>query len=420
LCALCACGDGDKVEMEPGPQDAAPDAQRDADSAADAEVQADAGADAAQVMDAAASDAAASDAAASDAARDASADASADAACVPFVMPTDCVVPENSVLPSELRCTGLYGQFEMRSLACGVLGYTPAYQLWSDGADKHRYVALPAGGTIDASDPNELVFPVGTKFWKEFRSSDGQRLLETRLLQKNSAGWVYTSYVWNESASNAVQQNDGVKNVLGTGHNVPTRDQCDECHRGRQDKILGWDAFLLGAGAEGLTRAELLKLGVFAPGKELASLNIPGSEVERAALGYLHANCGVSCHNANMRAKAAETGLMLRLEAAQLASAATTPAVKTGSFRVPDVNAKFGGISVPDGGAPRDYFRDLLPRDLARSLLLVRMKTRGADGAMPALASDKVDDAGVSAVSTWISQMTADAGYPQTLPDGGI
>jgi hypothetical protein len=335
-------------------------------------------------------------------------------------MPGDCVVPENSVLPSELRCTGLYGQFDTRSLACGVIGYTPAYQLWSDGAEKHRYVALPAGSSIDASDPNELVFPVGTKFWKEFRTSDGKRLLETRLLQKNSAGWVYTSYVWNEAASNAVQQNDGVKDVLGTGHVVPTRDQCDECHRGRKDKILGWDAFLLGAGAQGLTRAELVQRGLFTPGKELAALSIPGDAVERAALGYLHANCGVSCHNGNPRAKAADTGLMLRLEVGQLASAASTPVFKTGAFRVPDVNAKFGGITVPDGGAPRDYFRDLIPRDLARSLMLVRMKTRGADGAMPALASDKVDDAGVSAVSAWISQMTADAGYPQDAGDAGL
>src|ERR1044071_6969922 len=52
--------------------------------------------------------------------------------CVPFVMPDNCTIPENSALYSDLRCTGLYGRFEQRELACNVEGYVPAYPLWSD------------------------------------------------------------------------------------------------------------------------------------------------------------------------------------------------------------------------------------------------------------------------------------------------
>jgi hypothetical protein len=340
---------------------------------------------------------------------DGAADASAEDGCVAFVMPDDCTIPDNSALPSDLRCTGLYGRFEQRELACGVLGYTPAYQLWSDGAEKHRYVSLPPDGKIDGSNPNDLSFPVGTKFWKEFRKPGG-RLLETRLLEKSAAGWVFTSYVWSQDESSATQNNDGVEDLYGTGHTVPNRDQCDECHRGRKDMILGWDALLLGAGALDLTRDELVRRGLFAPGKELANLSIPGNDVERAALGYLHANCGVSCHNINPRAKGGDSGLNLRLDAAMLGSAAQTPAAGAIN-KVPSVNEKHTGVALPPGQQPRGYYYDIRPGDVAHSFVIARMKTRGGDGAMPALASNVTDDAGIALVSAWIEQMAAPT-YP--------
>jgi hypothetical protein len=339
------------------------------------------------------------------------------AACA-FVMPSDCVVPENSALPSELRCTGLYANFAQRALACDVHGYTPAYELWSDGAQKQRYVWLPGGAKVDTTDPGDPVFPVGTKFWKEFRSADGSKLLETRLLQKGDTGWVYTAYVWSADEKNALQENDGGVDNHGIGHVIPTRDQCDECHRGRKDKVLGWDAFLLGAGAKGVTNADLAKLGYVESGKEFPALTIPGNDVERAALGYIHANCGVSCHNNNLRAKARDTGLMMRLETNMLSAASATPVVRTGLFKVPGTNSKYGGITVPDGGVARDYFRDLVPGDTQRSLSLVRMMVRGGDGEMPSIASKKVDDAGVAIVRAWIEQMSPDAGYVSS--DAGI
>jgi len=344
-----------------------------------------------------------------------STDASADSSCAPFVMPGDCTIPPNSALPGELSCTGLYQDFAARTLSCGVHAYLPAYQLWSDGAAKHRYAWLPEGAKLDGSNPLGIVYPEGTKFWKEFRGA-GDRLLETRLLQKTEAGWVYTSYVWDEAGTHATQNNDGVKDLFGTGHTVPTRDQCDECHAGSADKILGWDAFMLGDGAEGLTRSELIRLGMFEAGKELPALTVPGDPVERAALGYLHANCGISCHNASALAKAHDTGLMLRLEASTT-SASGAPAFTTALQRVPGNNAKLGGLTAPGGVPLRSYFRDVVPQDLTRSLLLVRMQRRGIEAQMPQIATNRVDDEGVEQVSKWIRQMTVPRGYSQ---DGGL
>ncbi len=44
------------------------------------------------------------------------------------------------------------------------------------------------------------------------------------------------------------------------------------------------------------------------------ALVLPGDEVEQAALTYLHANCGVSCHNTLPDATGNPGGLYLRLE----------------------------------------------------------------------------------------------------------
>lgn len=107
--------------------------------------------------------------------------------CAEFRAPDDCDIPEGAVLPADLRCTGLYGDWEARTLACGVHAYVPAFELWSDGAEKERYMALPAGARIDMSDPDDFIYPVGTRFWKTFYvGPEGQQHLgETRFLRKD-------------------------------------------------------------------------------------------------------------------------------------------------------------------------------------------------------------------------------------------
>src|SRR5215468_10036185 len=62
--------------------------------------------------------------------------------------------------PNHLECTGLYADFKQKTLAAGVREYAPAVVLWSDGAEKHRYIQLPKGEKIDASNPNEWIFPI--------------------------------------------------------------------------------------------------------------------------------------------------------------------------------------------------------------------------------------------------------------------
>src|SRR5512138_3923951 len=95
-------------------------------------------------------------------------------------------------LPEHLRDTGLYARGSTEEIAAGVLPFSPQYPLWSDGAEKRRWIRLPPGTCIDARAPDRWVFPVGTRLWKEF--SLGRRL-ETRMLERTRDGWRFATYV---------------------------------------------------------------------------------------------------------------------------------------------------------------------------------------------------------------------------------
>jgi hypothetical protein len=216
-----------------------------------------------------------------------------------------------------------------------------------------------------------------------------------------------------------VQENDGVPDLFGTGHTVPARQDCKECHEGRKDFILGWDALMLGEGATGITRQTLLAEGKLTwQGRDQGTpfpldLAVPGDAIERAALGYLHANCGVSCHNDSTGALAKKTGFFTRLDYSTLDSVLDTETFKTGLERLPNPNAPLKDLALPpDGGE----YVDLRPLDVEHSLTLVRMKLRNVEAAMPRIGTNRVDDEGVAIVQAWIESMTEARGYPSPDP----
>ena len=131
-------------------------------------------------------------------------------------------------LPTHLAETGLFAPDGSGAIAAGNRPFSPQYPLWTDGAAKRRWVYLPAGTTIDASNPRQWEFPVGTRFWKEF--SFAGRRVETRVLWKTSdAGWLAGSYVWNKDGTDAVlaerrrRRRDGNRSRTAAQHPVAHR-----------------------------------------------------------------------------------------------------------------------------------------------------------------------------------------------------
>ena len=300
-----------------------------------------------------------------------------------------------AALPDRLSDTGIYSDLAAGTLAPGVERFRPAYELWSDGAEKRRFIRLPAGERIDTSDMNAWSLPVGTRIWKEFRR-DGIRV-ETRLIERVGSGpgaWSAQAYVWTDADDDAVAAPAGFVDARGTGHNVPGAGECVGCHGGRASYALGFSAIQLStdpasgddAGDEGEIdlRALIDADRLSAPPPGLFAL--PGDDTERAALGYLHANCG-HCHNPDRPSAEAgpcfdpDNALDFWLLVERLASPDETPTHESA----------VGSVIQP--GDPRG------------SAILGHMSTRGLffPLRMPPIGSERVDRDALELLERWIA-----------------
>ena len=293
--------------------------------------------------------------------------------------------------PEKLSGTGLYADFASRALEGGVRPYTPQFPFWSDGDKLQRWLLLPPNTKIETVGMDDWVFPVGTKAWEQVDVNGIP--METRFLWKVRAdAWFQVTYAWLEDGSDAVAAPDGIADARGTKHEIPSRKACKECHDEVLDQLIGVSAYQLSDGGKGLLSALMAegRLTYPPPGE----FTMPGNAVERAALGYLHANCG-NCHNdfSNLRK---QTPMRLRVLTSETTVAAAGP------YRT-SVGVKMMHEIMPD------IFDVLVPGDPSHSGLYERMARRDNSGMPP--HSTKIDGQGCDAVSSWIAAMpSADAG----------
>ena len=308
-------------------------------------------------------------------------------------------------LPRLLSETGLF-EAGSGTVRADVIAFAPQYPLWSDGTRKQRWIHLPAGRSIDASQPDAWNFPVGTRLWKEF--SFGRRI-ETRYIERLADGsWRFASYAWNAEGTDAVLvPEDGAvmaaAGAPGGRYSVPSRNDCLACHEGPAVPVLGFSALQLSPDRDPLAphadparRGDADLRNLVAQGR---LVNLPPqllatpprirarTPTERAALGYLHANCG-HCHNA----AGALDGLQLAL--AQYAD--------TGSDSVEQTLRSLLGHSSrfrPQGAASAQR----VARDGSGHMLTLRMKTANPLARMPPLGVQVVDTEGVALVERWIA-----------------
>jgi hypothetical protein len=315
----------------------------------------------------------------------------------------------DGALPARLSDTGLYTTGSTTQVRPGVLAFAPQYTLWSDGADKQRWIALPPGGYIDASQPDAWQFPPGTKLWKEF--SHAGRRVETRTIERLADGsWRYATYLWNDDASDAVLAPARgvaalpVAQAPGGRYAVPSRTDCTGCHESAATPVLGFSALQLSSARDAphasrdaphtLPLNDLVARGLVRNLPQELLREPPRIAArtpnERAALGYLHANCG-HCHNRS------GAGVPVRLTLAQSAAQPQASRADTlasllgvaGRFRTP---AWPEAAHLIEPGAP------------ARSTLALRMHSRDARLQMPPLGTDIADAEGLRLVERWIRE----------------
>ena len=294
-----------------------------------------------------------------------------------------------SGFPATLSAYGFFADPAAQRPARNVTPYRLQTPLWSDGADKLRFVYVPQGQQAKAQGEGLLDLPVGSALIKTFRMEG--RLIETRVLLHRAEGWVALPYQWNAEQTEARLVLAGARLPLTTpqgkaiSYAIPNKNQCKECH------ALGGAVVPLGPKARNLAAdwLEAWRKAGHLDAVPKVSARVPLWE-ERArhpaaaARGYLDANCA-HCHNP--QGSASNSGLDLRWE------------------QQSPVAIGIGKRPVAAGRGSGGLEFDIKPGDPDHSILLYRMGSLEGGVAMPEVGRASLDPEGQAVVTRWIREL---------------
>lgn len=292
--------------------------------------------------------------------------------------------------PATLADYGFFADAPGQQPAAGVTPYRIQTPLWSDGAEKLRFVYLPAGSKAKAQGEGLLDLPIGSALIKTFKMQG--RLIETRVLLHRAEGWVALPYQWNQEQTEARLALAGARLELRTpqgqqiSYAIPNKNQCKECHQ-QKDAVTP-----IGPKARNLSAAWLAsfhkagKLDVLPKVTARVPLwedraGLPAAPVAR---GWLDSNCA-HCHNP--AGSASNSGLDLRWE--------QSSPVALG------INKRPVAAGRGSGGLEFDVF----PGHPDKSIMVYRMGSLEGGISMPEVGRSSIDSDGMAAVRKWIGEM---------------
>ncbi|MBI2423140.1 MAG: hypothetical protein HYV27_09950 [Candidatus Hydrogenedentes bacterium] len=296
----------------------------------------------------------------------------------------------------------------------GVVPYELNTPLFSDYAEKHRFIWMPEGASATYTPEGPFDFPVGTAIVKTFGflhdlrdPAKGERIVETRLLIRKESGWLGLPYLWNEEVTEAKLAVVGARaDVTWTHSNgeqrsidyiIPNMNQCKQCHEnsgamqpiGPKAGHLNRD-FSYASGVENQL-THLSRIGYLrgAPGDPARTPYIPvfddpaTGNLDRRARAWLDVNCA-HCHNP--KGPAFTSGLDLSFHQEE--------AMRYGVMKPPVAAGRAG---------TRMY--SIVPGKPDESILMFRIESVDPGIMMPQLPRRVVHDEGVALIREWIESM---------------
>ena len=301
----------------------------------------------------------------------------------------------------------------------GVVPYDLNTPLFSDYADKYRFVWMPAGTSAKYSEDGVFEFPVGTVLAKTFAfpATDGsgkERIIETRLLVHGKNGWVGLPYVWNAEQTDArlelvanpteVTRKAADGSVQKINYIIPNANECKQCHDnnkvtlpiGPKARNLNKEFPYADGAANQLTYWTKVGYLKGAPAAETAPKvpawdNVASGSLEARARAYLDNNCA-HCHQPGGSAEASGVNF---------------------SFTHSDLR-KLGACKMPNSaGYSGGHQYDLVPGNPAESILLFRMESTKAKEMMPEIGRSLSHKEGVALVREWLATLQGGCGSMQ-------
>jgi uncharacterized repeat protein (TIGR03806 family) len=329
------------------------------------------------------------------------------------------ITPDPSALLSEL---GIFTDMNTLEVAPGIIPYTVNSPLWSDGAVKKRWMAVPNDGIFDSADEqikfnsrDDWTFPEGTVFIKHFDlpvSEEPSEVvkLETRFFIIGAEGKGYgLTYKWNEQGTDAEllpgayeEEYTLYENDTPIGSQIwefPSRGDCVSCHTSTANYVLGVNTHQLNGWYDypelsaGMNQLEYLNsIGIFDqyindPDRysRAYAIDDESADLSLRIRSYLDANCA-SCHRPG-----GLPGVSLDLRF-------TTP------LHLQNI------INQPTQSNNSDASRMIVkPGDHADSEIWVRDASLTGNQ-MPPLARSIIDEVYIEYLAEWIDNLPSDAG----------
>lgn len=332
------------------------------------------------------------------------------------------------LMPQKLSETGCFDPSNPQKPLAALIPFELNAALWSDGASKRRWMALPGGTHIKVVDGGDFAFPPGTMLVKEF-SLNGRRL-ETRFfahhpLPANGAiafepgHWVGYTYQWNAeqteaflvpAGATAAFDVDPSDSSLGQWQ-VPNREECMTCHTVAAGRSLGPEIGQLnrdftyeGTKTTANQLTTLDHIGMFEePLAALDTLNKLArpfdetDDLEDRARAYLHANCSF-CHRKPDGTGGGPDEFRASIAFAQMGICDVAPTIPA---------------AVTELGMDESKAKILAHMSPQDSVLWKRMQSRPVRQ-MPPIASKKPDMEGLNLIAQWINTIGQCPAPPST------
>jgi uncharacterized repeat protein (TIGR03806 family) len=297
----------------------------------------------------------------------------------------------------------------------GVLPYNLITPLFSDYAEKARFVWLPPGTQARFENIDEsLVFPIGSVLIKNFyyfndarAPEEGKQLVETRLLVNRKNGWDALTYVWDGQQAEAYLEIAGdIRKVDWIDHRgepknttfiIPNKNQCKGCHEYKKElqpigpKVRHLNKVYNYRDGPMNQLEKWQQVGYLEPIEhdpadlpKVALWNDKKAILSDRALAYMEINCGI-CHGEHGPANI--SGLFL--------TTLTKDLNHLGFCKSP--------VSAGSGSGGRQY--DIVPGNPDASILIYRMESLNPGEMMPELGRTMVHEEGVELIRDWISSL---------------